>query len=1255
MILRTPGDHPAARLARPSSLRLLGSCLGLAVLILGLFAGSSGAGVTNYQGTLYFAGAASSISGSFQLTTAVPAAQGVTPVAAAGVPNSGGVPSGAYKYVYVTSSGAARTGSVASNQVSVTNAPVTVANVPVGAEVYRAKIPASTNTASYILLGTNPGPTTTYTDTSTAMSGSPLPQADNRVALSTTGWAPFTPGTSLATSLANTAVSGSAPSIPSSCTGWLVDASGAVSFAAGLWTFNAQVRPDANGNGAAVLTVAMWKVDDSGNTVSGGTVVPPTDGGSFTLNSMSQTVSVSYTTSSATTLAANEHLCVQFWRHQTSAYTSGGATSRTIQMLAWDPNNTISVHPTPNGFATATLSSPADNTYTQTTPTLGATYTDAEGDAGSVTIRLCSDSGCATQLQSSGALAATNGSTQTWTPTALADGTYYWQAQAQDGPGLASSWTASRTFVVDTAGPSTNITSRPPALSNASGGSFAFAASEAVTGYQCKLDGGAFAGCTSPYAYSGLADGSHTFQVKATADLAGNAGSTTSYGWTIDTAPPNTTITSTPAALSNTSNPSFSLSATEPGSTFECKLDGGGFSACANPAGYSGLADGAHTFQARAVDAAGNVDPTPDSYSWTIDATPPDTSIGPSQPSALTTATGATFDFSSTEPGSSFQCSRDGAAFTACTSPKTYSALADGSHTFQVRATDAAGNTDGSPASFTWVVDTTSPSTSIGPTMPPADSASTNATFDVAATEPGSTFDCSLDGAAYGACTSPVSYSGLGDGTHTFDVRAIDPAGNVDTSAASYSWDVDTVFPATPAAASPADGLLTNGPPQLRADFSDATPGDSGAVDFRICSTSAAAGTACAPMVSSVTSGSVASGGTATATPAPLPDGTYHWQARAADRAGNQSGWSATRSFQIDSSAPTVPGLVEPADGAWLNTATLRATFSKPAFAGTGTLEFRICTDGACLATASSWITGTLINGETGSFGAPDRLSDGLYYWQVRAHDAAGNVSGWSATRSFNLDKTAPAAPKNFSGQIAEDGLTLRWDPPADVVANFYLYVDGVSKVSLGGVTYEYKVGAFSADDARSFSLVAADRAGNRSPMSKVLVGVPNVVGLPLGQAEDAVEARGLVVRRDATIQRAAAGAVVTSQDPHAGSVTAKGTAVKIVVSALSGPAPLTMSARPARLVCGAGATVRLTLRLSDRAAVQARVLSGRKTVAKRKLGTLRAGTSTVRVKLPAHLGRGSYRLQLVASAGTRTASTSVAIRTGSRRACSAR
>ena len=54
---------------------------------------------------------------------------------------------------------------------------------------------------------------------------------------------------------------------------------------------------------------------------------------------------------------------------------------------------------------------------------------------------------------------------------------------------------------------------------------------------------------------------------------------------------------------------------------------------------------------------------------------------------------------------------------------------------------------------------------------------------------------CSVDGAAYGACLSPLTLPTLGQGNHTFDVRATDIAGNTDSTPAHYSWAVDTVPP----------------------------------------------------------------------------------------------------------------------------------------------------------------------------------------------------------------------------------------------------------------------------------------------------------------------------------------------------------------------------------------------------------------------------------------------------------------------------
>ena len=284
----------------------------------------------------------------------------------------------------------------------------------------------------------------------------------------------------------------------------------------------------------------------------------------------------------------------------------------------------------------------------------------------------------------------------------------------------------------------------------------------------------------------------------------------------IDNTPPNTTITSAPAAATNSTSASFSFTATE-ASSFECSLDGAAFAACTSPRSYTALAAGSHTFQVRATDTIGNTDPTPANHAWTVDLTAPDTTIT-SAPANPSNVTAPSFSFSSTEAGSTFQCSLDGAAFAGCTSPRSYTGLTAGSHTFQVRATDPAGNTDATPASHTWTIDLTAPDTTIT-SAPPAVSNSTSASFSFTSTEAGSTFQCSLDGAAFAACTSPRSYTALAAGSHTFQVRATDPAGNTDATPASHTWTVDLAAPDTTITAGPAEPDELDGPElQLHVD-----------------------------------------------------------------------------------------------------------------------------------------------------------------------------------------------------------------------------------------------------------------------------------------------------------------------------------------------------------------------------------------------------------------------------------------------------
>ena len=170
---------------------------------------------------------------------------------------------------------------------------------------------------------------------------------------------------------------------------------------------------------------------------------------------------------------------------------------------------------------------------------------------------------------------------------------------------------------------------------------------------------------------------------------------------------------------------------------------------------------------------------------------PPDTTITdkPANPSpnrapsfSFTGADDATPSFQLT-----FECRLDTQPFAPCTSPKSYTSLLHGSHTFEVRATDLLGKIDLSPASYTWMLDTFPPNTVIdnGPT---GTTTSTSETFTFSADEAGTTFECKLDTGAWLPCTSPKHLTGLTAGSHEFQVRALDAAGNADITPATRNW-----------------------------------------------------------------------------------------------------------------------------------------------------------------------------------------------------------------------------------------------------------------------------------------------------------------------------------------------------------------------------------------------------------------------------------------------------------------------------------
>jgi hypothetical protein len=431
-----------------------------------------------------------------------------------------------------------------------------------------------------------------------------------------------------------------------------------------------------------------------------------------------------------------------------------------------------------------------------------------------------------------------------WEPcgdySGLADGEHRFEVRATDAAGNTDATAAVRTWTVDTAAPQTRIDAAPDAATQARSASFTYSGDAlggtGIARYECRLDAAAWGACSPDYA--NLADGEHRFQVRAI-DAAGNADDTpATHAWNVDTAAPDTELMRSPDSPTADRAAAFEYRGLALGGTaiarFECRLDGVAWGSCHD---YANLADGGHEFQVRAIDAAGNADATPATHTWTVDTVAPQTAIG-SGPDAVTASRIATFTYSGDALGGTaiagYECRLDDGSWGACAA---YNDLAAGEHRFQVRALDAAGNADATPATQTWAIDLTAPTTTIT-AKPDARTPEDEARFTLAATDHGGStvagFQCRIDAQAFAPCTNPVRYTDLQDGPHTFQVRATDEVGNVENPAVSYTWtitgfvardDAATTRAGTPVVIDVEANDLRPGPVTLAADASSARGG----------------------------------------------------------------------------------------------------------------------------------------------------------------------------------------------------------------------------------------------------------------------------------------------------------------------------------------------------------------------------------------------------------------------------------------------
>jgi hypothetical protein len=212
------------------------------------------------------------------------------------------------------------------------------------------------------------------------------------------------------------------------------------------------------------------------------------------------------------------------------------------------------------------------------------------------------------------------------------------------------------------------------------------------------------------------------------------------------------------------------------------------------------------------------------------DTTSPETILDLSGPSGTVNTKSARFTFSSSDADVvSFECSLDGGSFESCTSPKDYTNLSEGQHTFSVRAVDKAGNADLTPASRTWTVDTVAPEGTVVIDGGAAYSRSTTVNLTLSATDPSpgsgvASMRFSQEGQFWSdwesfAASKSWTLAG-GDGTKTVHVQFRDNAGNV-SAIAQAAIQLDIAAPkvtgATPA--NNATGIKRN--TNLTATFSE--------------------------------------------------------------------------------------------------------------------------------------------------------------------------------------------------------------------------------------------------------------------------------------------------------------------------------------------------------------------------------------------------------------------------------------------------
>ncbi|MCK4524097.1 T9SS type A sorting domain-containing protein, partial [candidate division WOR-3 bacterium] len=331
----------------------------------------------------------------------------------------------------------------------------------------------------------------------------------------------------------------------------------------------------------------------------------------------------------------------------------------------------------------------------------------------------------------------------------------------------------------------------------------------------------------------------------------------------------------------------------------------------------------------------------------------------------------------------------------------------------------------------------------------------------------------------YNIFTSDTFYSlSFLDGKYFWRITSEDQAGNVSITGID-SFILDNTPPGTPALYSPYDSFITNNS-IISFEWDSVIDIFSGLDYYEI------------QFANNITFSPSTTVNTSTLTQYidTLTDTIYYWHVRAIDNAGNQSVWSDIWQLTIDTQAPSTVTLMTPIDSQCLGDTSILFTWSevtksfyefvsksKESDAIKATPVLYTIEIDTVFTFPNPILSDTL---DSNSLLIPV-LSEGAYYWHIKADDQAGNEGVFCLHNMFTIDKTSPiidsvtiwnnttfSGPYDISLKVTDaisgtDSVFLYYKRPEDtdwIITKMHKsgnwFIDSIPIISHGGDVFYY-------------------------------------------------------------------------------------------------------------------------------------------------------------------------------------------------------